>query len=223
MKFNRNSEKGHTIVEATFVYPIVILVFFALFYAAFFVFKKASLQVNVENALLYYKSELTDNYVNMLNGFESDGEFSTGNKYEVPDSYKNPYRNVISTISGALGGGKSQVSSDKISSFVQQAYGLSDASVDVGKVKDFYLFKTIEVTGERSLDTAINVALVGGKNHMDMAAKTTFTVVDGDNIIRDVDTITNLIADSKFGKKFDEFKGKITDKYNGLIDKFVKK
>ena len=207
MKANNHLEKGHVIVEATIIYPVVILVFIVIFYAAIFVFKKAGLQVNVENALLYYKSEMTDNYISMLNGFESDGEYRIANTYEVPDSYKNPYRSE-----------KTSISSDRITSFVKQAYGLSDAEVTINQVKDFYLFKTIEATGNRSLDTAINVAMVGGKNHMEMTADTIVTIADNDNMIRDIDFIAELTADAQFGQKLQEYKGKIIEKYNALMN-----
>lgn len=207
MKANNHLEKGHVIVEATIIYPVVILVFIVIFYAAIFVFKKAGLQVNVENALLYYKSEMTDNYISMLNGFESDGEYRIGNAFEVPDSYKNPYR-----------GENSLISYDRITGFVKQAYGLSDAEVTINQVKDFYLFKTIEATGNSSLDTAINVAMVGGKNHMEMTAGTIVTIADNDNMIRDIDFIAELTADAQFGQKLQEYKGKIIEKYNALMN-----
>lgn len=51
------SEKGTAIVEATMLLPFCILMVLALYYASIFVCQKANLQANVENALIYYKSQ----------------------------------------------------------------------------------------------------------------------------------------------------------------------
>ena len=62
-KLIEDNRDGYTIVEATFVFPIIILIVLALFYVAIFLCQRAILQSNLQTALLYYKNVESDNYI----------------------------------------------------------------------------------------------------------------------------------------------------------------
>ena len=225
MGSNNCSEKGHTIVEATFVYPVVIFTFIAIFYAALFLYKKANLQANLGNAVVYYKNEKTDTFVSMLDCITKDSDFLIGNRYDKPE-YKNPYRNIgsvaLSALSGLIGGNDNSKAIGRIGSFVRKSYGMSDVTITSEQVKDYYLFKTIEVTGSKKEKSALNIAIIGGKNSVNIGVKAKVTVIDADNIIRDIDFATDLISDTKLGRMIEEKKGQIKAGYEKFIGKLKK-
>ena len=74
-----NNEKGEIFVEATIVLPICIVAILAFFYAALFMAQKANLQANLQNALIYYKSQESDTFVRVKDHMSyttEEGKFS---------------------------------------------------------------------------------------------------------------------------------------------------
>lgn len=225
MKNNDNFEKGYAIVEATIVYPIIILVFCAIFYAALFVYEKASLQASLEDSMIYYKSELTDTYIRMSDGMKDDKGSRIGNEIEKI-KYKNPYRNIGSIAKSILGGlvgldSKAELTG-KVSKFINNSYRTRGIQLSGGEDKDYYFFKTIGATAVIKRNTLINIAMVGAKNSIDIGTKTTITVADPDNLIRDIDFVTDLAANTKLGRMIEEKKGQIKAGYENFIKKLKK-
>ena len=216
MKSNNHSEKGHTIVEATFVYPIVILVFFALFYAALFLYEKANLQASLENALLYYKSEKTDTGVYILEGLKEDNGGLIGNGFKTPE-YENPYRNVMAAGGSAISRFiEKEPKAYSMEKFISSFNGLNGTKIET-KYEDNLAFKIIAAEGTKNLSTKLNIGLVGGKNAITIQSKAKITVLDSENLIRDIDFAVDLIMDSKLGDIIRKGVNKIEEGYENLI------
>lgn len=228
MKTNNGLEKGYIFVEAAIVYPIITLIFFVIFYAALFVYEKATLQTSIENAVIYYKSEKSDTYVSMREKFEKNLDSRIANKYGNV-KYKNPYRHVGSALSGIIGAIISKFGSPEndytstttIASFIKNSGG-SDVNVTNVKEEDFYLYKTIEVTANKPLSASINIDKVGGKSKIKIESKAKFVILDSDSFIRDIDFAADLLEDTKAGDLFRELKDKTSGTYKKLMDKIKK-
>lgn len=229
MKTNNGLEEGYVFVEAAIVYPIITLIFFVIFYAAIFVYEKATLQSSIENAVIYYKSEKTDTYVSMLGEFEKTLDSRIGNKFDGV-SYKNPYRNIGSTLSGVLQSiiskfgkpDKDPGSTTTIGNFIRNTGG-RDINVTKVKEEDVYLFKKVEVMANKALSASVNINKVGGKKNITIESKAKFVILDSENLIRDVDFVADLIKDTKVGELYGKLKDKTSETYNKFKNKIENK
>ena len=219
-------EQGNTIVEATIVYPVTIFVFFVLLYASLFLCQRANLQANLEDALIYYKNAGTDTYVSVDDKmrFYKEGEtiHAKGNCYEVPGKL-NPYRRIGKALGNALG--FEEISSDKFSQFFHSSCGHmffytgKNVQVELESVTDALLYKKITAKATQTLKSPINLAIVGATHKMTIVAKATVVVVDGDDMIRDIDFAGDVIKDTKFGTAVSEVAGKAMNFYDDLKEK----
>lgn len=214
-------EQGHTIVEATIIYPVTILVFFVLLYAALFVCQRANLQANLEDALIYYKNADSDTYVTAGRelSFSTDGNIiaAAGNTYEEPQKL-DPYRSIFRSV------GIGSVNSGNFSSFFRSAYRHmffddgSNITVTI-KEQNFLIYKRLTATAEQTVRPAVNIAFVGASNSLTISSTATVVVVDGDSMIRDIDFAKGLVSDTRFGKAASKAVGKAVDFYNKLKEK----
>lgn len=219
-------EQGDTIVEATIVYPVTILVFFVLLYASIFLCQRANLQANLEDALIYYKNVGTDTYVyvNDKMTFQKEGETisADGNHYEVSQKL-NPYRRIGKAIGNAVG--YEEISSDKFSEFFHSScghmffYSGKNVKVELESVTDAVLYRKIKARATQTVETPINIAMVGATNSMTIAAEATVIVIDGDDTIRDIDFAGDIIKNTKLGEAVTDAAGKAMDYYDELKGK----
>lgn len=219
-------EQGDTIVEATIVYPLTIFVFFVLLYASLFLCQRANLQANLEDALIYYKNVGTDTYVSVEDKmrFYKEGEtiHAKGNRYEVSGKL-NPYRRIGKVLGNALG--FEEISSDKFSQFFHSSCGHmffytgKNVRVELESVTDALLYKKITAKATQTLESPINLAIVGATHKMTVVAKATVVVVDGDDMIRDIDFAGDVIKDTKFGAAATDLAGKALNFYEDLKEK----
>lgn len=214
-------ESGHTIVEATIVYPVTIMVFFVLLYASLFLCQRANLQASLEDALVYYKHVGSDTYVTAGANlsFESDGTtiHATGNCYEPPKKL-DPYRHIFRTLGGGGAGG------GDFAKFFRSAYSHmffdNGSNVQVTlRTEDYLIYRRLTATASQQLKTAVNIALVGAENTMDITAQAAVVVVDGDDMIRDIDFAGDIIEDTKLGKAVSGVVRKAVDFYNNFKTK----
>lgn len=219
-------EQGDTIVEATIVYPVTIMVFFVLLYASIFLCQRANLQANLEDALVYYKNVGTDTYVyvNDKMAFHKEGETisADGNRYEVSRKL-NPYRRIGKAIGNAIG--YEEINSGKFSEFFHSSCGHmffsrgSNVKVELESVTDAIIYKKIKAKATQTVETPINIAMVGAANSMTIAAEATVVVIDGDDTIRDIDFAGDIVKNTKFGEAVTDVAGKAMDYYEKLKEK----
>lgn len=217
MKNKIQKENGYVIVEATVVYPIAVLIFFVIFYAAVFLFQRARLQAGLENALLYYKSEKVDSYISMLDKIGNEEGAKTGNQIQIEKSgFKNPYGDMLSLLIDTVTK-EDKKDEEKIEKFLKASYNI-DADVELD-YKNLYFVKKIEAKATMKQSTGINIAWIGASNHVDIVADAKLMVVDGDNFIGDADFVVDLISKTAVGEKLSDAVDKITKLYGKMKDK----
>lgn len=219
-------ESGYTIVEATIVYPVTVMLFFVILYASLFLCQRANLQAKLEDALIYYKNEATDTFVSanesMIITKENELIKIAGNSYEVESSI-NPYRHIGAALGNAIGINGNQ---DKFSKLFHSRYGTmffddgENIKVEVISVTDAILYRKITVRATQQVSAPINLAFVGAENSMTLSAEATAIMVDGDDLIRDFDFAVDLVENTKVGKKAKELAGKAMEYYEKLKEKF---
>lgn len=223
MKEENYSEQGHTIVEATIVYPITMILFFVLLYGALFVCQRANLQANLEDALIYYKNVETDTYVTAGKeiSFEVDGNTvsASGGQYG-PTEKLDPYRHIFSSVM-RKGMNETDFKSFFLSSYKNMFFDDGNNILVTIKENDYLIYKKITATATQKLSSPINIASVGETNTLDINAEATVVVMDGDSMIRDVDFAKDLISQTTLGQKAAELVDKAVGFYNKIKEKIM--
>ena len=68
----------------------------------------------------------------------------------------------------------------------------------------------------QTVESPVNIAIVGATNKMTITAEATVVIVDGDDMIRDIDFAGDMIKDTQFGVAAAEAAGKALDFYKNL-------
>lgn len=210
-------EDGWAIVEATLLLPFCIIMIIALFYAAVFMCQKANMQANVQNALIYYKNVETDTYIDAKSNIEYSG--GSGSIEAAGSSFGNvryrfPYRFFV--MKSNSGGFESF-----FRSMYQCMFFDSGKNVQFNVEKHNYvIYKEIIVTATQTVRPAINLAMVGGSNSIDIIVTGKVVVTNGDSLIRNVDFIIDIVSQTAIGEKAREFVGKAVEFYNKFKTKF---
>lgn len=220
----KKSEQGDVIVEATIVFPVAIFIFFALLYAALLFYQRANLQVSLEDALIYYKHVNSDTYVSAGADISfqnnEDGIAAAGNQYGSPE-YLDPYRHIGGSIMGAVTGKNQNIDSQSFESFFRSAYGHmffgSGENIEITvSEQNFVIYRRVTAKAVQTVKSPISLAFIGASDSMQIKAEATVVVVDGDDLVRDID----FAADTKVGKMAVNAVGKLVEFYNKFKDKF---
>lgn len=209
-------ENGLAIVEATLLLPFCIIMIIALFYAAIFMCQKANLQANVQNALTYYKNIDSDTYIEAKDSMSYGGGTGSieaaGSSFAGP-SYKFPYRFLFMTFDS------SAFESFFRSMYKRMFFDNGENVKFVSEKKNYIIYKEISVTASQTVKPAINLAMVGGSNSIDIIVTGKAVVADGDDFIRNADFVIDIVSQTSLGKKAKE----LVEKAKGFYDKFKAK
>lgn len=210
-------ENGTVIVEATLLLPFCMIMIIALFYAAIFMCQKANLQANVQNALIYYKNINTDTYIEAKSDMDFGGGTgmitAEGSQFSGP-TYRFPYRFLSMKLDESL-----------FERFFRSMYKYMFFD-DGGNIKfeskktNYIIYKEISVTATQTVTPAINLAMVGAGNEIEIIVTGRAVVSDGDDFIRNVDFAIDIFNQTSLGKKAQELVGKAKEFYDKFKQKF---
>ena len=209
-RIDKNQE-GMVEVEATFIFPIMILCVILLLYVSLFLYQRANLQASLETALLYYKNTLTDTYVERSDTieylFREEAYIGKANTYSA-DRVLNPYRWVD-------GKNKSQESFEVYYQSVTEnmLFGEPEITYDY---TNYLLMKEIKVTATQTVEAPINFALIGVDNSYEISVTSRMVAVDHDDTIRNVDYIFDLLEETKVGEFFSNISDKAVELYGKM-------
>lgn len=216
MSIQIKEEKGTAIVEATLLLPFCMIMIIALFYAAIFMCQKANLQANVQNALVYYKNINTDTYIEAKSSMDFGGGTGTieaaGSQYGEP-GYRFPYRFLTMKLDKS-----------PFESFFRSMYKYMFFD-DGGNIEfkpemiNYIIYKEISVTATQTVKPAINLAMVGAGNEIEIVVTGKAVVSDGDDFIRNIDFAVDIFNQTSLGKKAKE----LVESAKGFYDKFKQK
>ena len=85
---------------------------------------------------------------------------------------------------------------------------------------DYVIYKEISVTAAQTVKPAINLAMVGGSNSIDIEVTGKVAISDGDDFIRNIDFIIDIVSQTEIGDKARELVEKAVEFYNKFKDKF---
>lgn len=207
-------ERGAVEVEATFIFPMMILSIIFLLYLSLIMFQRANLQATLETALLYYKNTLTDTYV--IRNDEMQYTMSEGSYIGKANSYSaneplNPYRWIE---------GENKSESDFETYFMSVVKNMFfDDNISIYfDYKNNFILKEIVVTVEQAVEIPINLDILGIDNNYVISATARMVAVDHDDTIRNIDYVIDIVEDTAVGEFFETIKATVTDYYGRFKD-----
>lgn len=208
-KRRKKQEIGSVEVEATFIFPIMILCIILLLYLSLLMFQRANLQATLETALLYYKNTLTDTYVTrndeMEFQFAENSYMGSGNDYVVTGPL-NPYRWVD-------GDDKSAKNFEAYFKSVAKNM-LFDENMSISfDYTNYVLLKEIKVTVKQVIQLPIDFSLIGVDNKYVISSTVRMVAVDHEDTVRNIDYVVDIVEDTKVGEFIKDIGAKVVEYY----------
>jgi len=208
-------EYGMVVVEATILLPIAILSVILLLYLSLFLFQRANLQACLETSLVYYKNTVTDTYVTKNSTLEytvsENSTMASGNSYRI-DGPLNPYR-------GLFGDGHHLGNEEAFKEYFQSVAGNmlfdDDLSLSID-YSNYVILKQLKVTATQTVKAPIDFSLLGVDNEYVISAAARVSVIDHDDMIRNVDYAIDIIEDTKLGELARNFAAKFSEAYGKM-------
>jgi len=223
-KAQRDNEAGDIIVEATMIFPIVILSVLALFFASLFMAQKANLQANLQNALIYFKASETDTFVSPLEHVQynrNDGRYgAVGNIYDPPGEGQVdgarmfPYR--------FLG---MRFNETKFREYFFEScgnmffYDGTNVTLDV-QTTNWVIYKKISATATQTMTIPIDTRIIGIDPDIEISATAEVVVMDGDNFVRSADMVVYMYQKSELKDYIEPIISKGVEFYNKFKEIF---
>ncbi len=216
MKKNaQKNEKGMVVVEAVIILPLVILSVFLLIFISLIMFEKAVMQSSLETALLYYTSELNDDFINIKSGteyqryVEENGgktETRSGNLYNS-NSPLLAYRNLF-------GNSKKKTSADFEKYFLSVGHFISVKDMHATlEYKNHFIYQEYKATAKQTLKWPIDFSSLGLSDEYVIEVYATAVSVDHEEIVDNMDFVVHIINRTKLGDLIKNLSGKVQGAY----------
>ena len=220
MKELFRNKKGDSIVEATILLPFCTIMILAMYFAAIYICQKANLQANLHNTLIYYKNTYSDTFITVSDNVsytQEDGKDILSGIYQYDNSeIKNPYRFFGMKSPG-----------DNFESIFKKMCGhmffanpSGDNVIVNVSTTNYVVYQAMTVKVHQTITPAINLKMIGLDNKIDIDISDTVVISDGDDFIRNIDFVIDLIEQTKLGKKAKELVGKAQGFYDNFKEKF---
>ena len=213
----RENEKGLAIVEAAIILPFCILMVLSVYYAAIFMCQRANLQANLQNTLVYYKNADSDNWVEPATGMAytlADKEVSGGGDSYNVDGSLFPYRFFGMNFDES-----------NFKKFFRSMSGFmffdDGTNIELSvKHTNWVIYKSIEATATQTVKPAVDLSMVGFPSELTIKASGEVVITNGDDFIRNIDFIYDIVAKSKLGDMISSLVEKASNLYDSLKGRF---
>lgn len=205
-----NEDRGDAVVEATILFPIIIMIFAGLCLLAMYLPTRANLQHATQFAATALATEKSDTWLYF------DTSRMTYDWYNSRDSLPNVYRAFFASM-GAGGGGDADDTKSIVTYVEQQAFTAQAGELTVEySVINYLVYKELRVTATRVIPSPVNLSFVGFPAEIPVTVTSTAVVLNGDEFVRNMDIARDLTT--YLAEKF-----KLNDAFNKvgeLIGKF---
>ena len=178
--FINKDERGGVIVEATILFPIMIMVFAGLVLLSMYLPTRAQLQRATQYVATGMATARSDGSVT----FDENGYGWSGGDKE----FANVYAAMFST----------DISADQAKSIIQNKFNTGlltsgeNLSVECG-VNNYVVYKEVFVTATESFKSPVNLSFVGFPETISMTVTSTAVVQNGDEFVRNLDLAVEFV------------------------------
>lgn len=211
-------EDGSTIVEASFIFPIVILILFFLIFLSDAFYTKAKIDSIVMSAAIEGASKCGNL---LLSQIEEDGKLPDLDAFENNGGAK-PYRYIVSSngkiVDSINKSVYSKITDKSISFFPGYEPKIITAENKISKYNNYILYSTFSVQVEYEIDFKI-LFFMGDIPTLKLSSYSTEPVNDASELIRNMDMLDDYIfkEGGLAGKLSSQF-----SKVQNFIDKLFK-
>lgn len=194
--------KAMVVVEATLLFPIVIMILFALILLTIYLPTRAVLQNATQQAATAIAISKSDAWI--------DYDASSASYVAVTD--KDDLDNVyIALIKGVFASEESDAT-EIVTTIVENSIVSQNGTLEVeyGLV-NYVLYKEVVVTATKTIPTGVNLSFIGFPNELEIKVTSCATVQDGDELVRDIDLVIKVLTalDEKYN---------ISEKFSGITE-----
>lgn len=203
--------RGDAVVEATFLFPIIVMIFAALVLLSIYLPLRAGLQRSTQYAATAIATERSDTWL------YHDAASLTYKWFRSRGELGSVYKSVIGGLTGSTRDDEDNAKTAVINMEKKNILKPdSNLTVEFG-VLNYIVYKEIVVTAKRVVRSPVNLSFIGFPDNITMEVTSTAVVVNGDEFIRDMDLAVDIMD-----KLFDLdgiFSGiqKIMDKFNDFL------
>lgn len=181
---------GDAVVEATILFPIMIMIFSALVLLAMYLPQRMLLQEVAQYTATAVAAEASDTYV----AFDDNGNRIR----KAPDISV-----YVTAFKGIFGSGDLQDHAQQIANYMAQnaIMPVSSQIIAEVEVKNFVVYKEIAVTLTQTVPMPVDLSFIGFPTELRIEQQAGAVVQNGDEFVRNVDIAKDMVVwlDSKFG------------------------
>jgi len=182
---------GDAVVEATILFPIMIMIFAALVLLAIYLPTKAALQRATQFAATVIATEISDSWLN----------YSSSSQSYVWETDKNRLPNVyVALFSGA--GDVASKGEDIVADIEERGISSKTGTLSVDcDVFNWLVYKEIVVTATREYTIPVNLSIIGFPETLPITVTSTAVVQNGEEFVRNMDLAVDFVdyISKKFG------------------------
>lgn len=182
---------GDAVVEATILFPIMIMIFAALVLLAMYLPQRAVLQEAAQYTATAIATQTSDTYI----AFDDNG-----NRIQ-----KTPTRSVYVALIRGIFGSDMDVAdqAEQIATNIAQNAIMpvsSRIAVDF-KVKNYIVYRELTVTLTQTVPMPVDLSFIGFPKELVLVQEASAVVQDGDEFVRNIDIAKDMVVwlDKKFG------------------------
>ena len=211
--FMRNND-GLAVVEATFVFPIMFMVFFALVMLAFYLPQRAMLQRATQFAATSIATEMSDTWIY----YDADAQKMAryGDHKALQRGKGGVYKTLFNSMfGGSVDGGEGIVKNvDQNENIPMIANG--ELKVECELI-NYIVYKEVAVTATRSIPILVDFSAIKFPKEVVLTVTSKAVVQNGDEFVRNLDLAADVVkwtaekypAVGTFFEKIDEVGSKI--------------
>lgn len=200
--------KGYAVVEATILFPIIIMIFAGLVLLATYLPIRMVLQQATQYAATALATEQSDTW---LEFDETQMQYQWLRKSEL----QNVYAAVLSSLGSGDTASKAETIVEKLdeNNIVSSRGTLTVAC----EVKNYLVYKEISVTATKTIPMPVDLSFVKFPTEIPITVTSTAVVQNGDEFIRNIDLAGDFI--SYLDEKYDLGISDFTSKISGWVSK----
>ena len=191
--------RGDAVVEATILFPIIIMIFAGLSLLAVYLPERAALQKATQYAATAIATEQSDTWLN----------FDEKNMKYRWETNKNNLTNVYVEMFSALFGKTDGRTAETIVTRLEEGNVISsNGELEVScSAVNYIIYKELSVTATRTVKSPVDLSFVGFPAEIPITVTSTAVIQNGDEFVRNMDIAADFIS-------------YLNDKYDLGLDKF---
>jgi len=186
------NDAGFAVVEATFVLPVMFMIFLALVMLSFYLPQRAMLQRATQFAATAIAAEMSDAWVFV------DAERRSYGRHESHGNLPNVYVSLFQSVfTGTAGRNAEATATQAVLSFddAENMPVIAAGDIDVEfRLRNFIVYKEVEVTATRTIPIPVNFQAIQFPGEIELVVSSTAVVVNADEFIRNIDLAVDFLA-----------------------------